>query len=582
MLMAKTRKAVQIVGLILGVTLPMAGLIAYFLVKRVGPVLRVHAAAQRLLRTKAPGSWDDRLQAEIARLGGPEAAVTRIDVYMRSSKPMEASAHEHELVAIEMLGLCGRAATPVLHRLANEGEPFLRVKVFDSLERIADPRSYDVLCGALNDKKQPIRLSAATTLGLIRDPRAVRPLLATFPAEKNVAVFMAVDEALARIGKPSVAPLTKLLETEKDPVIRGRIARIVKAINGRRSGSAGEKQSLGPGMTAPSPPTFPVKKLQQSTAAGKVAAIKRLRECLATGKGPVVHGFVEALVEGKRYGVKGASVQLVRVGEFKTSNVGGFVVPVDGASVYAMDTVEAGVFALRSDIPDGDYVLEASSPHDLNLTSGRKQLRVAGGKDVRVELTLRPGYLLRGRVFRPGTKTAVAGARITAHSLRKGVQWSRVVRTNKSGRYVLPLKSELPCKLIISGPEGGSLFIKRIEASEAGKAGVYAGVVTRDVALISGRKLTYTLIVGFRHERFSPAVSFSLRTMGKPARTVVKARSEARQPFQLKDLPAGDYEVVIVDKQWQLSPKETGRIEIDPDASAPVRHAVIKVEPTKD
>jgi len=244
--MPKARKVIQIIGLVLGLAPPLVGLVAYFAWRHAVPVLRVHAAAQRLLRKQEPGKWEDRLKGEIARLGGPESAAAKIDIYMRSRKPMEASPHEHERVAVEMLGLCGRSATPVLHRLANEGEPWLRIRVFNSLERIADPNSCDVLCAALNDSKQPIRLMAARALGVIRDPRAVGPLLATFPTEKNVAVFMAVDRALVRIGVPSVAPLKKLLDTETDPVILGRISRIVKAIGRRRpdreTGETGRKE----------------------------------------------------------------------------------------------------------------------------------------------------------------------------------------------------------------------------------------------------------------------------------------------------------------------------------------------------
>ena len=74
------------------------------------------------------------------------------------------------------------------------------------------------------------RLAAAKALGERGDPRAVIPLVTVLKKDTNWDVRLSAEDALVRIGSPSVEPLVQLLKEEKSCFVRRRSARTVKEI----------------------------------------------------------------------------------------------------------------------------------------------------------------------------------------------------------------------------------------------------------------------------------------------------------------------------------------------------------------
>ncbi len=98
-----------------------------------------------------------------------------------------------------------------------------RVEVAEQLGLIKDPRAVEPLITALKDKDGGVGRFAAEALGEIRDPRAVEPLIATFedPNEYE-GVRDAAAMALGYLGdRRAIQPLTAALS---DPLL-GRVAR---------------------------------------------------------------------------------------------------------------------------------------------------------------------------------------------------------------------------------------------------------------------------------------------------------------------------------------------------------------------
>lgn len=75
---------------------------------------------------------------------------------------------------------------------------------------------------ALKDKDKNVRKQAVVDLGMIRDPRAVKPLIKAMKDEDKDVRSMAIV-ALGNIGKPAVEPLIQALKDEDDLFRKGVI-----------------------------------------------------------------------------------------------------------------------------------------------------------------------------------------------------------------------------------------------------------------------------------------------------------------------------------------------------------------------
>ncbi len=88
----------------------------------------------------------------------------------------------------------------------------------------------DVLIKQLTKGNPAQRVAAAKALGEKKDPRAVNPLITTLKKDVFWDARLAAEDALARIGAPSVAPLVQMLKEDKDCYVRRRAARTLKEI----------------------------------------------------------------------------------------------------------------------------------------------------------------------------------------------------------------------------------------------------------------------------------------------------------------------------------------------------------------
>jgi HEAT repeat protein len=176
---------------------------------------------------------DPRARALLAALAPARAwaivdgRVPPLYAQLASSQPaVRASA------AVALLRL-GDAATPALPRLIDLlGDVGPLVPVGANARSVADHvtagfplmgrRAVDALLGALERPSAEIRKRAALLLGVVRDDRAIEPLVAQL-ADADSAVASQASQSLGRFGAKAFAPLLKSLDHE-DPTVRGLVA----------------------------------------------------------------------------------------------------------------------------------------------------------------------------------------------------------------------------------------------------------------------------------------------------------------------------------------------------------------------
>jgi len=88
----------------------------------------------------------------------------------------------------------------------------------------------DVFIKQLTKGNSTQRLAAAKALGEKKDARAVIPLVTALKKDANWDVRLSAEDALVKIGSPSVEPLVQLLKEEKSCFVRRRSVRAVKEI----------------------------------------------------------------------------------------------------------------------------------------------------------------------------------------------------------------------------------------------------------------------------------------------------------------------------------------------------------------
>jgi HEAT repeat protein len=95
----------------------------------------------------------------------------------------------------------------------------VRIYAEETLGKIRDPRAVEPLIAALTSPDWSARATAADALGVIRDLRAVRPLIAAFK-DPDSGVPPAATRALTQIGAPALESLVAAME---DPDERVRV-----------------------------------------------------------------------------------------------------------------------------------------------------------------------------------------------------------------------------------------------------------------------------------------------------------------------------------------------------------------------
>jgi HEAT repeat protein len=102
----------------------------------------------------------------------------------------------------------------------------------------------DGLMEQLSNGNPAERLTAAKELGGSKDPRGVGPLIKALKSDRNWDVRLAAEDALVRIGSPSVTPLIQLLTKEDNCFVRRRATRALKEIKDPHSVEALENAVL--------------------------------------------------------------------------------------------------------------------------------------------------------------------------------------------------------------------------------------------------------------------------------------------------------------------------------------------------
>jgi HEAT repeat protein len=111
-----------------------------------------------------------------------------------------------------------KRAVPPLIGLLDKEDFNIRGYACESLGKIQDTSAFTSLSLCLKDSVELVRKNAAVALGRLKDKRAI-PYLIQGLSDPHFSVRMTSELALVEMGKPSVKPLIKLLNTDKTDTI---------------------------------------------------------------------------------------------------------------------------------------------------------------------------------------------------------------------------------------------------------------------------------------------------------------------------------------------------------------------------
>ena len=200
------------------------GLLAVFCLYFLRPCLEVRAAVRRLNESKK-----SNYEGAIKALGGPEQAAAKCALYVRL--PEKLAARENKDQAFRILHTCGQPAFPWLVSLLGSRDAYVRANAAWTLGKLKDPRAIEPLIAALKDSDWNVRWSAARALGELKDPRAVEPLIAALKdSDDSVRGFAAY--ALSELKDPRAVEPLKALLTNPDSNVRKVAEAAIKKIEG--------------------------------------------------------------------------------------------------------------------------------------------------------------------------------------------------------------------------------------------------------------------------------------------------------------------------------------------------------------
>lgn len=127
------------------------------------------------------------------------------------------SQREESAAALTALGV---TALPALRTALREADPEVRVAAVDVLEEIGRPEVVELLLPTLNDADEDVRLEVVEALGVVRDRRAVKPLLAQYDKDDDSAVRYEVLTTLGLIGDPSAVDFLVGETKDEDRYVR--------------------------------------------------------------------------------------------------------------------------------------------------------------------------------------------------------------------------------------------------------------------------------------------------------------------------------------------------------------------------
>ncbi|MBI3175231.1 MAG: HEAT repeat domain-containing protein [Chloroflexi bacterium] len=128
------------------------------------------------------------------------------------------------------------AVEPLIETVQSNQNRDVRRAAALSLGRIRDPRAVEPLIKVIDVKDytdHPISIAAATALGMLGDERAVQPLISILHASWGIGE--AAARSLVQIGAPAVQPLQAQLQSTRDPEIKLLIRLILAQIGDPRA-----------------------------------------------------------------------------------------------------------------------------------------------------------------------------------------------------------------------------------------------------------------------------------------------------------------------------------------------------------
>jgi HEAT repeat protein len=142
--------------------------------------------------------------------------------------------------AIKILGKIkdSRAVAPISDALLNSDWMSIRTEAAIALGNMGHREAVPALIEGLQDFDAPVRANVAESLGKLRDPRAVEPLINSLKSESGWNKRHMAN-ALVKIGDAAMKPLVTLLANEKESqetreVTAETLARIIEGLSSLR------------------------------------------------------------------------------------------------------------------------------------------------------------------------------------------------------------------------------------------------------------------------------------------------------------------------------------------------------------
>jgi HEAT repeat protein len=215
----KTRKLVEIVALVvLGLAIGDG--------RAAAKGKPAHKAGQPVAGAPGTGQGEDSLdEADRERAGAPlelgPATLAKLRVAL--SDPDD----EVVLETIKTLatGRAVNASVPLVELLAVGTSPRLAVATLHALEKLAQPRTADIVLAYVGHRDPQVRKAALEALGALSDPRVGAVLLARLGDEDDAVRGVAAGLAARRL-KAAAAPRLRALLESKDPVAAAPLGQV--------------------------------------------------------------------------------------------------------------------------------------------------------------------------------------------------------------------------------------------------------------------------------------------------------------------------------------------------------------------
>jgi HEAT repeat protein len=118
------------------------------------------------------------------------------------------------------LAALGSVGIPTLRTAMGHPDPDVRIALVNVLEAVATDDAVDPLLRTLDDTDENVRVEAVEALGVVKNRRAVLPMLARYPRENDAQVRYEILTTLGLIGDPAAVALLDTETRSRDPYAR--------------------------------------------------------------------------------------------------------------------------------------------------------------------------------------------------------------------------------------------------------------------------------------------------------------------------------------------------------------------------